>query len=122
MDSEFRSLDERERELLEKLLEAVSTGREELSAQLNSVTAKQTIDDGTLELQCESGPPAPRYSLVAEGRCIDADGGKISVMLHVDRRGFMCLLEILKLDTTPIINPPCAREMELGFHSRRRVE
>jgi hypothetical protein len=113
MDSEFRPLDIRERELLEKLLEVEFPGRDELRVQLSSLTAKHLHEDGTLKLRCESGPPAPCYSLVAEGECRDADGGMINVMLHVDRRGFMWMLEILKLDTTPIINPPSARNMEL---------
>ena len=113
MDSDFRPLEARERELLEKLLEVEFPGRDELRVQLGSVTAKQIIGDGTLELRCDSGPSAPCFSLVAEGECIDADGRKINVMLHVDRRGFMWMLEILKLDTTPIINPPSASNMEL---------
>jgi len=38
----------------------------------------------------------------------DADGKEISVLLHVDRHGFMNMLEILKYDPAPIISPPTA--------------
>ena len=53
MDSTFRPLESREREVLEKLLEPEFPGRDELRHQLNSVTAKQVFEDGTLDLQCD---------------------------------------------------------------------
>src|SRR5206468_856533 len=87
MDSEFRQLDARERGLLEKLLEADFSGRDELRTQLDSLTAKQIEEDGTLSLRCGSGRPSPRkYKLPFEGICKDAG--------------------------SPIINPPTARDME----------
>ena len=46
----FRPLTTYERELLEKLLEPEFPGRDELRQQLNSVTAKQLHEDGTLDL------------------------------------------------------------------------
>jgi hypothetical protein len=116
MDSEFRQLDSREMELLQKLCEAEFSGRDELRAQLDSVTAKQTMEDGTLTLRCDSGPPSPnKGGLAVEGWCKDSDGTRMSVLLHVDRLGFMRMLEILKYDGTPIINPPSARDLVLGF-------
>jgi hypothetical protein len=104
-DSAFRPLDPRERGLIEKLLEAEFLGRDELRSQLGSVTAQQLHDDGTLKLRCASGLPAPiRRTLAIEGECKDADGGTIGVLLHVDKNGFMWLLEILKYGMEPIIN------------------
>ena len=112
MDSEFRPLNDREMGLLEKLLEAPFPGSDELRAQMNSVTGKQIEDDGTLYLRCAAGPPAPtKYALVMEGVCTDADGGQIAVMLHVDRAGFMHMLEILKYDGSPIVRPPSASDL-----------
>ena len=104
MDSELRPLDTRERELLEKLFEAEFPGRNELRAQLSSLTAKQILEDGTLSLQCSSGPPAPtKYRLAMEGICKDADGMTIALLLHVDKDGFMHMLEIIKYDGSPWI-------------------
>jgi hypothetical protein len=115
MDSEFRPLNDRERRLLEKLLEAEFPGRDELRAQMCSVTGKQIETDGTLYLRCASGPPArTRYALVMEGVCTDADGGMIAVMLHVDKDGRMAMLEILKYDGSVIINPPSASGLVLS--------
>ncbi len=114
MDSEFRPLNDRERGLLEKLLEANFPGRDELRAQMISVTGKQIGGDGTLSLQCASGPPAPtKYAVAMEGVCTDADGGMIAVMLHVDKDGFMRMLEILKYDGSVIINPPSAHDLAI---------
>lgn len=114
MDLGFRKLDERERGLLEKLLEVEFPGRDELRAQLASLTANQIEKDGTLNLRCDSGPPAAtRFRLVAEAMCKDADGGSMSVMLHVNSQGFMRMLEVIKYDGSPIVRPPSARDLEL---------
>jgi len=48
-----------------------------------------------------------------EGTCKDADGMIISIMLHVDKHGFMNMLEIYKYDLSQIINPPSARDLVL---------
>jgi len=66
MDSEFRELTAREMGLLEKLLDAAIHGRDELRTQLKHIKAKEIIDDGTLDLQCNGGIPAPgKYAPVA---------------------------------------------------------
>jgi hypothetical protein len=112
MDSEFRPLDLREQGLLEKLLEADFQGRDELRVQLSSLTGKQIEEDGTMYLRCGSGPPVPtKYLVVMEGVCTDADGGMVAVLLHCDKKGFMCMLEIIKYDGSRIINPPSAQEL-----------
>lgn len=109
MELGFRRLNDREVGLLEKLLEREFPGRDELRTQLQSVVAKQTQEDGTLSLRCASGSPSPtRHTLAVEGECRDADGMVISVMLHVDKDGFMNMLEIYKYDMSPIIKPPSA--------------
>ncbi len=114
MDSGFRQLDARERGLLEKLLEAEFLGRDELRTQLDSLTAKQIEEDGTLTLRCDSGSPSPgKYAVAMEGMCKDADGGDMSVMLHLNHQGFMSMLEIIKYGPSPIISPPSARDLVL---------
>jgi len=114
MDSAYRQLSDRERGLLERLLEYAFCGRDELLSQLPSVTAKTIIDeDGTLSLRCSSGSPMPgKYRMVAEGECTDADGGTIAVLLHVNKDGFMSMLEILKYGPAPIMNPPTAEDLK----------
>jgi hypothetical protein len=114
MDSEFRPLDTREKGLLEKLFETEFQGRDELRSQLDSVTAKQIEEDGTLSLRCGSGLPWPnKYALAAEGWCKDADGMTIAVMVHIGKCGFMHMLEIVKFDGSPVMNPPSARDLVL---------
>ncbi len=109
MNSSVRPLKIRERELLEKLLEPEFPGRDELRRQLDSVTAKEILEDGTLALQCRPCLPAPvKRSMPTEGECPDADGVTIHVLLHV-KDGFMSELEILKFGSSKILNPPTAR-------------
>jgi len=116
MDSEFTELSMREKGLLEKLLNAATQGRDELRAQMSTLTAKQIIEDGTLDLRCESGPSAPgKDAFVAEGRCKDADGADIAVILHLGKGGFMSMLEIIKYDGSRIINPPSAENLVLNW-------
>jgi len=113
MDSSFRPLTTYEREVLEKLLEPEFPGRDELRQQLNSVTAKQIFEDGTLALKCDSTHPAPvkcRVPVEAQGE--DADGVLISVALHVVH-GFMNELEIVKGDESKILRPPSPRDLVL---------
>ncbi len=115
MESGWRKLDDREREVLEKLLAAEFPGGQEWREQLATMTAKQIIEDGTLSLRCASGSPLPTNyrKLPTEGVCKDADGGEIAILLHADKSGFLSRLEILKYDGTPIIKPPSVAEMEI---------
>lgn len=114
MDSDFRELTTREKDLLEKLLTAAVHGSDELRTQLNHVKGKQIEEDGTLRLQCDGGTPAPgKYAPVAEGTYKDADGADIAVILHLGKGGFMSMLEIIKDDGSPIIKPPSAQDLVL---------
>jgi hypothetical protein len=114
MESVFRQLNSRERGLIEKLLEVDFQGSDELRAQIGSVTAKEIENDGTLELRCTSGPRAlTKYAVAMEGMYTDADGGKVAIMLHVDKDGFMRMLEILRYDGAPIIKPPVAESVKV---------
>jgi hypothetical protein len=63
MESEFRQLNERERELLEILLAAEFPARDEWRTQLDSITGKQVIEDGTLILRCSGGVPLYRQNI-----------------------------------------------------------
>ena len=113
MDSSFRPLKTHERELLEKLLEPEFPGRDELRSQLNSVTAKQILEDGTLGLQCDPTHPASvKCRVPTEGWHPDAGGVNIHVLLHVVH-GLMNELEIYKDDGSEILNPPSARDLVL---------
>jgi hypothetical protein len=112
MDPGFRKLDDRERGLLEKLLEVEFPGCDELRAQLGSLTAKPVSTDGTLVLRCNSGSSAATQSrLVSEAMGQDADGGQVSVLLHVDKEGLLHMLEVIKYDGSPIVRPPSARDL-----------
>jgi len=114
MDSDFRKLNDRELGLLERLLEDDFAGRDELRTQLPAITAKQIEPDGTLVLRCHSGSPArSKYLIANEAKCEDSDGGMMSVMLHINADGFMTMLEIIKYDGTPVLNPPSGSDLVL---------
>jgi hypothetical protein len=114
MDSEFRELSTREKDLVEKLLTAAIHGRDELRTQLSHCKAKQIVEDGTLQLQCQGGMPAPgKYAPVAEGTYKDSDGGDVAVMLHLGKGGFLSMLEIIKYNGSRIIKPPSAQDLML---------
>jgi hypothetical protein len=106
----YRKIDDREVGLIRKLLDTKFPGRDDLLAQLDDLAVKQIEVDGTLRLECESGPSSiSNYGPVSEGVYKDADGVDISVILHVGKTGFMNMLEILKVNCLPIINPPNAQ-------------
>jgi hypothetical protein len=99
---------------VEKLLSAAPHSRDELRTQLNHIRAEQIEVDGTLRLQCLGGVPSRYYTPVAEGVCKDADGADIAVILHLEKGGFMSMLEIIKYDGSQIINPPSAENLALN--------
>ena len=111
VEHEFRPLFKQERDLIEKLLEPEFAGRDELRVQLQKVSARQILEDGTIiELRCDSNLRAPvRNRVPTEGTCQDTDGGTIDVLLHVVD-GLMHELEILKY-AGPICKWPTAAEL-----------
>ena len=113
MEPSFRPLLKHERELIEKLLEPEFAGRDELRAQLPTVTARQILDDGTIvELRSDSNVRAPvKDRRASEGTCRDTDGGRIDVFLHVVN-GLMHELEILKY-AGPIRKWPTAADLSV---------
>ena len=114
MDAVFRELNRREKDLLERLLDAATHGRDKLRTQLNHVKAQQILEDGTLRLQCNGGTGAPgRSALVAEATYKDADGADVAVILHLKKGGFMSMLEIIRYDGLPITHPPSAQKLVL---------
>jgi hypothetical protein len=114
IEAAFRPLKAHERELLEKLIEPAFVGRDELRLQLNSVIAQQVLEDGTVFLRCDPGSPAPgKWALKMEAEWTDADGGPGCVMLHVNKDGYMSMLDILKYGPSEIIDPPTARNIVL---------
>lgn len=110
-DTTFRAFKARERGLLERLLDCEFQGRDQLRLQLNSTDAKQVDEDGTLLLRCDTSSAAPvKFRVPVEGMCTDADGVGICILLHV-KDGFMHMLEIIKDDGSPILNPPNASDL-----------
>lgn len=111
MNSNFRPLTTRERELLEALLGEEFPGRDQLRTQMDSVAAKEIDQDGSLALQPGSGERAPvKTSVPTEGQCADADGKPVHILLHV-RDGLMTEMEVFREDSTPVLNPPLARNL-----------
>lgn len=111
MDEHFRSLSAREAGLLRKLLECEFPGDDELRGQAVSVTGREIDDEGSLELRCDGGRPAPVILRVpAEGECMDTDGIRINVLLHVVG-GFMNELEVYKDDSSTVRRPPSADDL-----------
>lgn len=113
MDSKFRKLNTRERDLLKKLLAIATSGRDELRSQVNDIKGKQIREDGTLLLRCISGSPFRGYTPIAEGVFKDADGSDIAVILHL-KAGFMSMLEIIKYDGSQVINQPTAENLVMS--------
>lgn len=112
MDSEFRTLQHEERDLLVELLHLEFPGRDELLSQLDHLAAKQVLEDGTLLLKCSAGAPAlAARGLAAEGKYKDLDGLDVDVLLHVNQEGYMHMLEIVKAGPDPVIEPPRARNL-----------
>ena len=117
-DQDFRPLEERERSLLERLLDHHPfDGREQLRRQLASTTARligEYHDNyGSIALPVAHPVPAGvRYRVPVEAEYLDDDGVPVWVLLHVDCEGVMCELEICRADGRPLISPPTPQRIE----------
>jgi hypothetical protein len=112
-DRPFRPLTTNERDVVQRLLEPRFPGRDELRAQLDVATARETDDDGCIELACEGVPPAPvKWRIPAEGECPYGEGDIIYVLLYVEN-GFMSSLEIYTAGGTPWSGLPAAGDLKL---------
>ena len=115
----FRPLEERERRLLESLLDHHPfDGRDQLRRQLESTTARLIEEHhdnyGSIELRVADPTPASgRYRVPVEAQYLDDDGVPVWLLLHVNREGVMWQLEILRADGCPLISPPMSERLEV---------
>jgi hypothetical protein len=115
----FRTLQGTERRLLEALLEHHPfDGRDQLREQLESTTARLIPEHhdnyGSVELHVSNGPPSKgRYRVPVEGQYLDDDGIPVWLLLHINREGFMCELEIVRADGKPLISTPPPERFEI---------
>ena len=119
-ENDFRALEERERRLLETLLEHHSfEGRDQLRKQLESTTARLIVEHhdnyGSIELRVAdpTTPSSGRYQVPVEGQYLDDDGIPVWLLLHINRDGFMCQLEIVRADGKPLISTPTPERLEI---------
>jgi hypothetical protein len=106
MESDFRQLTAVERALLERLLEADFTGRDELAPLLRSAIVRNIDEDCGLELESQvhgKAPVARRIPVEAEGK--DEDGVVIHMLLHVVD-GRPVELEFFREDGTTVKKVP----------------
>ena len=117
-DASFRPLAERERKILERLLEYHPfEGRDQLRKQLDSTTARLIVEHndnyGSIQLRVADPVPANVLCRVpVEAEYLDDDGIPVWVLLHVDGGGVMRELEICRADGKPLITPPMADRLE----------
>lgn len=117
--ADFRPLQDEERRLLETLLDHHPfEGRDQLREQLESTTARliPEYQDNydSIELHVSNGPPSKgRYRVPVEGQYLDDDGIPVWLLLHIDREGLLCELEIVRADGKPLISTPTPGRLEV---------
>ena len=115
----LRPLQDAERRLLETLLDHHQfDGRDQLRGQLQSTTERLILEYqdnyGSIELRVSNGPhPAGDTEVPVEGQYLDDDGIPVWFLLHIDREGFMCELEIVRADSKPLISTPTSERLEV---------
>ncbi len=113
-EQQLREPTVRERELLNRLLEAEFPGRDELERLLGQVYVR-TIAEGYLELRSQVSGNAPVVKRIpVEGEARDADGMIIHLLLHVIE-GRPVELEMYKDDGSSILRLPSP---QLRHHPR----
>ena len=105
MIQKFRPLNQKEKEILEFLLQEKFPGRDELAKQTKNLLAKEIDPEGSLEFQVAAGPLAKTAERIpVEAIMKDADGVPICILLHVVN-GHLSELEFYKADGTPFKDP-----------------
>ena len=118
-NTDFRPLEERERKLLETLLEHHPfEGRDQLRRQLDSTTARLIVEHhdnyGSIELRvADPIPSSGRYRVPVEAQYLDDDGVPVWLLLHLNHEGVMWQLEICRADGRPLISPPIPERLEV---------
>jgi len=94
---------EKEKQLVERLLEPDFPGRDELVQQLHAAEVRGIDEDGSVEFRVTSDVPAcnVKYRVPTEGEYEDLDGVKVHVLLHVVGRKAK-ELELYKEDNSPV--------------------
>ena len=112
-----RQLNTWEMSVLRHLLDKAFPGREELKKQLCSTRVAEEYPNGdpsvVLSVDRHSAPPAPvrrRIPIEAEG--LDDDGVEVHILLHV-LDGYLCQLELYRVDRKPVSRLPDARSLRL---------
>jgi hypothetical protein len=113
MQSEYRLLNEYERQVLLRLLEVPFHGRDEIRSQIHTSVVRQVDTDGSIAFNVESKTIAPvmrRIPVEAEAK--DRDGVPIHFLMHVVD-GKIHELEIYKADGSKITQMPEPSDLEL---------
>jgi len=107
IEPNYRSFTRYELDLLNVLLASSFPGRDELTAQLSTSTARGFDENGSFEFKIESSnhPANVKHVVVSEGECEDVDGVIIHILLYV-KDSFLKELEIFKEDNSKVICLP----------------
>jgi len=117
MNEIFRAPTPRELEILRKMIREDFQGAENLRTQLEDFKVRTTVEDKdnyeSIEIKTKKGMAAKTGQRVpVEGVAYDTDGVKIFVLLHV-AEGLIVELEFYKVDGSPIISQPQAKDFTM---------
>ncbi len=111
--SQPRRLNEIERQLIGRLLEANFPGRDTLLEQVDHSLVTPFDTDGSLSFDVQTTVAANvTWRVPTEGEFKDADGVTIHVLLHVVN-GFINELEIFKEDGSAVVRMPNPSELQV---------
>lgn len=113
-DVAFRPLSDRERRLIGRLLGRDFPGRDAVVSQLETASAVEIDENGSIELRCSSQAPAAATTrrVPVEGEAADTDGTMIHYLLHVVRGGVR-ELEVFKDDSSRVLRHPDPDDVDL---------
>src|SRR5437016_13355731 len=110
---QFREMTQKERSLVDRLLEFPFPGRDALTEQLHDSLVRPFGDNGSLDFQVRRGVRADvNDPIPVEGAAEDVDGTTIHILLHVID-GTARDLEVYKNDSSRVIKMPEPPELRL---------
>jgi hypothetical protein len=111
-ETEWRTLTEREKAVVLRMLEQPFEGRDDVLQQLETVQAKDFPDCGLWFDACKGYPRDVGIDAVVTAYTSDTDAMGIELILML-KEGRLYALDVWKGDLSPIIQPPNASDLSI---------
>ncbi len=111
-DVQWRKMQGREREILNRLLGVPFPGRDELLGQLDGALVGEADPNGSLRFKTSGRRASTEKTVPIDGVTEDEDGTRVEVLLFL-KDGMLDFLEVYRADLQPLTRPVSADRLRV---------